>query len=116
MEEITLYEETEFAPSPTQPIKIDLTRGDWMGLMRQVYSLNRDAYRIKDKYMKALICPLLMSVYVRMHNKQHSLRPKGNKLSLSHPEASVLNTALLELNSESYLIVRIIGIIDQKLT
>lgn len=102
----------------TTPIKVELTKAEWELLTQKIYFINRDAFRIKDKYMKALICPLLISVYVRMHNKKHSLKPKGNKLSLSHPEASVLATALLEANSEgiNYLVTRVTGIIDQKLT
>ena len=74
------------------------------------------ASEIEDKYMKAILYPLLKQVYVKLHNKLHSLTVKKNTLSLTLPEASALGLALLESNNTSYLITQVTSLIDQKLT
>ena len=97
-------------------ISLHLTRREWVELTGIVLTESDSAMRIEDKYMKAILYYLLRQVYMKLHNKLHSLKEKKNLLSLTLPEASVLNTALLELNSDNYLVIEITGIIDQKLT
>jgi len=97
-------------------ITLHLTRDEWQHLAAMVLAVSTSAWKIEDKYMKALLYPLLKQVYVKLHNKMHSLKLAKNPLPLTLPEASVLNGALLELNSNSYLVVQITACIDQKLT
>jgi hypothetical protein len=97
-------------------IALHLSRHEWQQLTAIVLKESISAQRITDKYMRCLIYPMLKEVYKKLHNKLHSLKENRNALNLTLPEASVLNTALLELDSENYLIIEIIGIIDQKLT
>jgi len=66
--------------------------------------------------MKALMYPLLKQVYIKLHNKLHSLREAKNRLSLTLPEASITATTLQALDEIHYLQVDIVGFIDQKLT
>jgi DNA-binding CsgD family transcriptional regulator len=103
------------APLP-EKITISLTGDEWRMLTTCVLGESENAWKIQDKYMKALLYPLLRAVYIKLHNKLHSLKVSKNTLNLSLPEASVLASALLELNSDNYLIVTITGYIDQKLT
>lgn len=117
MSEITLFKFND--PDPVNlpdKIALHLSRDEWRQFLSIVLEQAVAAQQIKDKYMRALIAPLLKTVYMKLHNKSHSLKPADNRLNLTLPEASVLNTALLELNSENYLVIQIIGIIDQKLT
>ena len=97
-------------------IKLVLDRQDWTQLTALVLKETVNAQNIGDKYMKAILHPLLKQIYVKLHNKLHSLKGERNNLSLSLPEASVLNSALLELNTTNYLVISIINTIDQKLT
>ena len=117
MEEITLYQTNQANPV-NLPLKISLhlSRPEWQQFLSIVLKEAVAAERIEEKYMRCLLYPLLKQVYMKLHNKLHSLKAENNLLTLTPPEASVLNTALLELNSENYLIIRIIGLIDQKLT
>jgi len=103
------------APLPDK-IAISLTSDEWRMLTTHVLGESENAWKIQDKYMKALLYPLLRAVYIKLHNKLHSLKLSKNTLNLTLPEASVLASALLELNSDNYLIVSITGYIDQKLT
>ena len=93
-----------------------LTRSEWQQLAAWMLTESTHAERIDDKYMRALLYPLLKQVYVKLHNKLHSLHQDKNRLNLTLPEASVLATTLLEIDSNSYLVIQITGIIDQKLT
>ena len=102
-------------PMPDK-IAINLTDSEWRMLTTHVLGESEQAWKIQDKYMKALLYPLLRAVYIKLHNKLHSLKISKNTLTLTLPEASVLSSALLELNSDNYLIVSITGYIDQKLT
>lgn len=97
-------------------IKITLNRQDWTQLTAIVLKETVNAQGISDKYMRAILYPLLKQVYVKLHNKLHSLKSEKNSITLSVPEASVLNSALLELDTENYLVIQIISIIDKKLT
>jgi len=117
MSNITVYQTND--PDPVNlpdKIALHLSREEWRQFLAIVLDQAVSAQHIKDKYMRGLIAPLLKTVYMKLHNKSHSLKVLDNRLNLTLPEASVLNTALLELNSENYLLVQIIGIIDQKLT
>ncbi|MEI6061723.1 MAG: hypothetical protein WCR72_13515 [Bacteroidota bacterium] len=93
-----------------------LTRTEWQQLAAWMLTESTHAEKIDDKYMRALLYPLLKQVYVKLHNKLHSLQQAKNRLNLTLPEASVLATTLLEIDSNSYLVIQITGIIDQKLT
>ncbi|MDO9255430.1 MAG: hypothetical protein Q7U54_07960 [Bacteroidales bacterium] len=97
-------------------ITLHLTKSEWQQLAATVLTESANSEHIEDKYMKAILSPLLKQVYVKLHNKLHSLDWAKNRLNLTLPEASVLGSALLELNSNSYIITSITGIIDQKLT
>jgi hypothetical protein len=97
-------------------ITIHLTKSEWQNLAAWLLTESTHAERIEDKYMKALLYPLLKQVYVKRHNRLHSLQHTKNRLNLTLPEASVLATTLLESYSDHYLCVSITGIIDQKLT
>ena len=117
MEEITLYQ-TNPANPVNLPLKVSmhLSRQEWQQFLGIVLKEAVAAERIEEKYMRCLLYPLLKQVYMKLHNKLHSLKPTNNRINLTLPEASVLNTALLELNSDNYLIIQITGLIDQKLT
>ena len=97
-------------------VSLQLDREEWKQLMKIVIDQCDQAQHITDKYMKAILLPVLKQIYKNMVVKLHNLKERKNNLNLSLPEASVLVTALLELNSESYLVIEIIRIIDQKLT
>ena len=116
MEGITLYQtETEPANLPDK-IALHLSRSEWQQFLAIVLKEAVAAEHIEEKYMRCLLYPLLKQVYMKLHNKIHSLKPTNNRLNLTLPEASVLNSALLELNSNNYLVISIINTIDQKLT
>jgi len=120
MEDITLYQTN--AVSQANPVNLPdkialrLSRQEWQQLLAIVLKEAVNAERIDDKYMRCLLYPLLKQVYMKLHNKLHSLKQVNNRFNLTLPEASVLCTALLELNSDNYLIIQITGLIDQKLT
>jgi len=97
-------------------ITLLLTKTEWQHLTVWLLTESTHAERMDDKYMKALLFPLLKQVYVKLHNRLHSLKDAKNRLTITLPEASVLATTLLECYSDHYLCVSIIGIIDQKLT
>ena len=97
-------------------ITLHLSRSEWQQLTALVLNESSYAEKIEDKYMKALLYPMLKQVYIKLHNKLHSLNERKNSLRLTLPEASVLGSALLDLESESYLVLQITGLIDQKLT
>ena len=97
-------------------ITLHLSREEWQNLAACLLTESTHAAQFEDKYMRALMWPLLKQVYIKLHNRLHSLKEKKNSLSLTLPEASVMATTLLELYSDHYLVVTIVGIIDQKLT
>ena len=97
-------------------ITLHLTRPEWQQLAAWMLTESTHAEKIEDKYMRAILYPLLKAVYIKLHNKLHSLDLAKNRLNLSLPEASVLATTLLEIDSNSYLVIQITGLIDQKLT
>lgn len=68
-----------------------------------------------DKYHKAIHSTLLKQIYIKLHNKLHSLN-KLNNLSLTYAEAAVLVIFLNKFDDCNAEIINIIGIIDQKLT
>ncbi len=117
MEQLTPYQ-TSRAAAATLPerISLHLTNEEWRQLTALILDESHTALNIADKYMRALLFPLLKQVYIKLHNKLHSLKISNNTLTLTLPEASVLNTTLVELNSQAYLVVQIIAYIDQKLT
>ena len=97
-------------------ITLQLTKNEWQHLAAWLLTESTHAEHINDKYMKALLYPLLKQVYIKLHNRLHSLRHDKNRLNLTLPEASVLATTLMEGYFDNYLAVSITGIIDQKLT
>lgn len=117
MEDITLYQTNQVDPV-NLPLKVSLhlSREEWQQFISIVLQEAVAAERIKEKYMRCLLYPLLKQVYIKLHNKLHSLKISNNLLTLTLPEASVLNSALLELDSNNYLVISIINTIDQKLT
>lgn len=119
MEDLVRYENRQLAivttPLPDK-VTLELTRGEWQELTNKVNWEHTDACKIPNKYKRAIVLPLIKAVFVKLHNKLHSLKDNKNKLNLTLPEASVLATALLKLGTENYLTVTIIGVIDQKLT
>lgn len=96
-------------------ITLKLTSKEWIQLTGQVLAMSVDAERTQDKYMRSILHPLLKQVYVKLHNKMHSLRAK-NSLNLTVPEAATLGIALMESDSMAALVIEVIGYIDQKLT
>ena len=97
-------------------LTLHLNRSEWTQLTATVLEQSSEVRNAEDKYMKAILFYTLLQVYVKLHNKLHSLQPVNNRLNLTYPEASVLAMTLLELNSDNYMIVNITGLIDQKLT
>ncbi|MFZ4545946.1 MAG: hypothetical protein ACOYN4_00845 [Bacteroidales bacterium] len=97
-------------------ITLHLSYSEWQMLAAIVCSESIFASEIEDKYMKAILYPLLKQVYVKLHNKLHSLNVKKNSLNLTLPEASALGLTLLESSVTSYLITHVTSLIDQKLT
>ncbi len=97
-------------------ITLHLTPFEWRQLAATVLEQSSEVRNTSDKFMKAILFHTLLQVYVKLHNKLHSLQPENNRLNLTYPEASVLALTLLEINSEDYLIINITGKIDQKLT
>lgn len=96
-------------------IKINLNASEWQELTSILQSTTLEKGS-RIKYMEAIFYPLLKQVFIKLHNKLHSLKERKNTLSLTLPEASVLGMSLLERNDNSYLIVQITSEIDQKLT
>lgn len=97
-------------------LTLHLSPFEWKQLTATVLEQSGEVRNTEDKYMKAILFHTLLQVYVKLHNKLHSLMPENNRLNLTYPEASVLNLTLLELNSDNYMIINITGLIDQKLT
>lgn len=117
MESITLYQTPQAAPvNLPDKIALHLSRQEWQQFLAIVLREAVAAERIEEKYMRCLLYPLLKQVYMKLHNKLHSLKPTNNRINLTLPEASVLNTALLELSTDNYLVIQITSLIDQKLT
>lgn len=115
MEGLIKYHATQPVAMPDK-VTLHLSRAEWKALADTVLTESSNVQHLEDKYIRALLYPLLKQVYVKLHNKLHSLKEVKNALNLTLPEASVLGTALLELNTDNYLAVSIIGTIDQKLT
>lgn len=97
-------------------ITLKLTNKDWLQLTAIVLKASGAAEYIPDKYLKAICANLLKAVYIKLHNKMHSLKPKNNSLSLTLPEAANLAGTLGETDTVNVLVVEIIGIIDRSLT
>ena len=101
-----------------EKVKLKLNGDEWRelaGLVLGICATRRDS-RGSDKYMEAIFDPLLKQVYVKLHNKLHSLQERKNVLTLSFPEAGVLGLLLGKVDSENYLIYEIVGVIDQKIS
>lgn len=97
-------------------IALQLSPNEWRKLTAIVLQQSDEVRRSADKYMRAVLYYTLLQVYVKLHNRLHSLKPERNRLNLTYPEASVLAMTLLELNSHDYSIIYITSQIDQKLT
>jgi len=97
-------------------ITLHLTKTEWQNMAAWLLTESTHAAVIDDKYKRALVYPLLKQVYIKLHNRLHSLKERKNTLSLTLPEASIMAGKLLEFYSDHYLSVSITGLIDQKLT
>ncbi|MFZ4707504.1 MAG: hypothetical protein ACOYMF_16010 [Bacteroidales bacterium] len=97
-------------------IKLKLSKSEWERLMPMIEGKKLFDSWSRDKYIRAVLDPLLRQVYEKMYKKALSLHPIKNTLCLSLPEASVLNLALMRGSTMDYLTVQITGLIDQKLT
>jgi len=97
-------------------LTIHLNKSEWTQLTAAVLEQSGEVRNTEDKYLKAILFHTLLQVYVKLHNKLHSLHSESNRLNLTYPEASVLAMTLLEMNSDNYMIVNLTSFIDQKLT
>jgi len=97
-------------------LTLHLSKSEWAQLTNTVLEQSSEVRDTEDKYMKAILFHTLRQVYVKLHNKLHSLNAENNRLNLTYPEASVLAMTLLELSTDNYLIINITALIDQKLT
>lgn len=95
-------------------ITIKLDGAEWVELTNMVLRDSTDMEATTtDKYMRAILLTLLKQVYVKLHNKLHSLKAKNN-LTLTPAEAATL---VLSLEGRyDYMSISITGQIDQKLT
>ena len=100
----------------TDKITLKLTSKDWLQLTALVLAGSASAQKSDDKYMRAILHPTLRQVYIKLHNRMHSLKAAKNSLNLTLPEAATLSLALQERDSLDVLIVGIVNEIDQKLT
>lgn len=94
-------------------ISLKLTSKDWMQLTAIVLKMCNQPDG--DKYERAMIGGLTRQVYIKLHNKLHSLKPK-NSLSLTVPEAAALGIGLVEMDTLNIVVVQALNLIDAKLT
>jgi disulfide bond formation protein DsbB len=104
-------------------IKIKLNRDEWITLTALVLqaSANKASFELLGKNLCAMNIHLIKDVYIKLHNRMHSLKPKKvNLLSLTVPEAAAFNVYFqshFQFSGLSLAIVtEITGLIDQKLT
>lgn len=96
-----------------QKITLHLSKTEWAQLTTIV--LENSNITDPDKYMLAILRDTLLQVYVKLHNKLHSLKDK-NRINLTRPEAAVLSLTLQELPGENYLVIGILAEIDKQIT
>ncbi len=105
-------------------ITIPLTRIEWMQLTRELFNRSEACapkrighLNFKDRYLLAMRNDLLKCVYIKLHNKLHSLRDNKNNLNLTVPESAALGLWMQEIDFKYYQVsyLRIIEIIDKKL-
>lgn len=96
-------------------ITLKLTNKDWLQLTGIVLALSTSSGDIEDKYLRAMRHTLLRQVYIKLHNRMHSLKP-NNSLRLTIPEASALVQGLQEESGNGLLVIEVISAIDRKLT
>jgi hypothetical protein len=82
-------------------ISIKLTRKEWTGLTGLVLSESANMKNIDDRYYRALMEHLLRTVYVKLHNKLHSLKESKNALSLNQSEAAAFNMVFADETYEA---------------
>jgi hypothetical protein len=99
-----------------EKITLKFTNKEWLQLTGIVFKVSQDNDFTDDKYTKAIYSNLLKAVYIKLHNKMHSLKPKNNNLIMSVPEAACLATALNGYGTVNVLLVDIIGKVDRLLT
>ena len=76
-------------------ITLKLSNHYWEQLYSYV-KYQRDKINVRtDKYTKAIIVNLLDQVILKLHSKFLTLKPAGNRLNHTFPEAAVLAIALL---------------------
>jgi len=102
-------------------IKIKLTRKEWVGLTSLVLAESSKLKVLEDRYFRALLEHLLRQVYMRLHNKLHSLKEAKNALNLTISEAAAFNMVFADEEYEApntyatAIITSITSQIDQKL-
>lgn len=102
-------------------IRIVLTRKEWVGLTALVLAESSSIKSLDDRYFRALLWNLLWKVYIRLHDRLHSLKEAKNALNLTMSEAAAFNYVFAD---EDYIapnpfataiLTDIISQIDQKL-
>jgi len=105
-------------------ITIPLSRMEWQQLTSLLLALSEDCapklighLNYKDRYLLAMRNDLLKCVYIKLHNKLHSLKVDKNILNITVPEAATLGLWLQEncINFSSFAFINMIEIIDKKL-
>ncbi len=102
-------------------ISIKLTRNEWTSLTILVLRESAKLKVIEDRYFRALVEHLFLQVYIRLHNKMHSLKEVKNGLILTIPEAAAFNMVFAdeEYQAPNYfalaILTNITGQIDKKL-
>lgn len=100
-----------------EKITIKLSNQEWQ--MLTSYILCNYSYVAGDfslKYYNRMRHSLMKQVYIKLHNKLHSLKLKNNNLNLTHPESCALSLCLQEKKEKSYLDYLIISEIDVKIS
>ncbi len=105
-------------------ISIKLTRKEWTGLAALVLAESskfKEMTHPDDRYYKALFEALLREVYIKLHNKLHSLREAKNSLNLTISEGAAFNWIFADEDYHASnpfamaIITSITSQIDQKL-
>lgn len=103
-------------------IKMKLNQSEWLTLTSLVLKSCGDQKGWPMKWLRVMNNELLRQVYMKLHNRMHSLKSKRvNSLSLSIPEAAAF-IVYFSTHTDYYegqalaIVTEMITIIDQKLT
>lgn len=95
-------------------VKLKLNRTDWQWLAGFVLAWKWELSECGREH-HAIYTGLQKAVYVKLHNKLHSLNERRNQLNLSFAEAALLSLLLQFSGTMDYRATDIITTIDQKL-